>query len=303
MKRRTFLKQTGIALGALHVPSIPDWVMDVGSHEKLTILHTNDVHSRIEAWPQDGTRMAGLGGVTRRSALIQKIRKEEKHVLLLDAGDIWQGTPYFNIFGGRLEWELMSKMGYDAATLGNHDFDAGIEGLMKNQMYRNFPFINANYVFDDTPFAGQVEPFKIFEKGKIRIGVYGLGIELEGLVDPRQFGKTLYRNPLVIAQQTESKLKEMGCQFIICLSHLGFEYKDNKISDKFLAANTHYTYLIIGGHTHTFLESLVSVKNLKEKLCQITQVGFAGTVLGRIEVFFDQYRGNKCITCAHQTIG
>ena len=182
MHRRKFLRQTATASTLLGLGAYP-WQVSAGPNiTKLTILHTNDVHSRIDPFPMDGSRNEGLGGVARRSKLIREIRAQEPNVLLLDSGDIFQGTPYFNFFGGELEIKLMSEMGYDATTIGNHDFDAGIDGLLKQLPHATFPFIICNYDFDQTVLRGKTETYRVFDRGGVRIGVLGVGIELEGLV-------------------------------------------------------------------------------------------------------------------------
>lgn len=265
---------------------------------KLTILHTNDVHSRIEPFPMDGSRMQGLGGAARRAALIKKIRQEQEHVLLLDAGDIFQGTPYFNVYGGELEMKLMTQMGYDAATIGNHDFDAGIDGLYKQLPNANFSLINCNYNFSNTVLKEKVKPYQIFNRGHIKIGVLGVGIELQGLVPKALYKETQYLDPLDNANKTAALLKnDEKCDFVICLSHLGYKYSENKISDITLANKTRHIDLIIGGHTHTFLDEPVVEANLDGEQVLINQVGWAGVVLGRLDVFFERNRKGKCVSC------
>ncbi len=265
-----------------------------GDHEQLTILHTNDVHSRIEPFPMDGSRNQGLGGAARRAALIRKIRREEKNVLLLDAGDIFQGTPYFNLFGGELEMKLMSEMGYDAATMGNHDFDNGIEGFYKQLPHANFPILLSNYDFTNTLLRHSVQSYKLFKKNGLKIGVFGLGIELAGLVDKKNYGDTLYLDPVAKANEMARQLKhDHHCQLVICLSHLGYSYKENKVSDQVLAANTRNIDLIIGGHTHTFLEHPEDVMNLDGQITTINQVGWAGINLGRIDYVFEKETNKK----------
>ena len=161
LPRRNFLRQTATATSLLGFGAFPWKAMASPQITKLTILHTNDVHSRIDPFPMDGSRNQGLGGVARRSQLIREIRVQEPNVLLLDSGDIFQGTPYFNFFGGELEIKLMSEMGYDATTIGNHDFDAGIEGLVSQLPHATFPFINCNYDFDQTLLRGLTKPYQI----------------------------------------------------------------------------------------------------------------------------------------------
>ena len=191
---------------------IPDWInastLLKGEITKLVILHTNDVHSRIEPFPEDGSRNAGLGGAARRAALINKIRSENEHVLLLDAGDIFQGTPYFNFFLGELDIKLMTEMGYDATTMGNHDFDGGLENFEKQMReHGNFPVIIYNYDFSDTVMHNRFVPRKIFERGNIKIGVTGVGIELDGLVPSNLFGTTRYLDPIAHATEQADILK------------------------------------------------------------------------------------------------
>ena len=215
--------------------------------EKLTILHTNDVHSRIEPFPMDGGRYQGLGGAARRAALIRQIRAKEKQVLLLDSGDIFQGTPYFNFYGGELEFKLMSAMKYDAATIGNHDFDGGIEGLHRQLKYADFPFVSSNYDFSDTIMNGKTKEYQVFKKGWLTIGVFGLGIELKGLVPKSLYRETRYLDPLTQANKTARHLKkEEKCDFVICLSHLGNRYKDSQVSDWIIAENSEDIDLILG---------------------------------------------------------
>ncbi len=254
---------------------------------KITVLHTNDWHSRIEPFPMDGSKYQGTGGAAHRAALIKQIRLEEKNVLLLDAGDIFQGTPYFNYYHGELEFKLMSYMGYDAATLGNHDFDAGISGLAKQLPIAKFPFLTANYDFSQTALANAFQPYKIFVKEGVKIGVFAVNIELQGLVPDALYGKTLYQEPVAIANSTATHLKHKEkCDLIICLSHLGYKYDDTKVSDVVLAKNTRYINLIIGGHTHTFMDTPDVQKDLDGKEVWINQVGWAGINLGKIDFYF-----------------
>ena len=289
MERRTFLKRTAAAGVFAGVGSLG--LLSFASRRELkhiTILHTNDVHSHIESFEKDHAQFPGMGGVARRYTLIEQIRKENPHTLLLDAGDIFQGTPYFNFYGGELEFKLMSKMGYDAATIGNHDFDNGIEGLLAQLPHAQFPFINSNYNFKNTVLEGKVKPYQIFLKDGIKIGVFGLGIELDGLVGKKLYKETQYLDPVEIATDTVRRLKEEEeCDLVICLSHLGYEYQSDKISDVKLAAATKDIDLIIGGHTHTFLpEPAVALNSIGKKVL-INQVGWAGVNLGRIDFYLD----------------
>lgn len=301
MDRRSFLKNsglTGIILTSGAYPLLAD-VLDPNI-TRLTIIHTNDVHSRIDPFPMDGSKNEGLGGVAKRATLIKRIRQEQKNVLLLDAGDYFQGTPYFNFFGGEVEIKLMSEMGYDAATIGNHDFDGGIDGLEKQLTHANFPLVISNYNFDNTVLHGKTQKYKIFVKDSIKIGVFGLGIELNGLVPSKLTQGTQYLDPLVEAQRYATFLKQdEKCDFVICLSHLGYKYgpNENKISDIFLAQHTDNIDLILGGHTHTFLKEPERMANKSGKPVLINQVGWAGIVLGRLDVYFEKNKKGTCITC------
>jgi 5'-nucleotidase len=306
MKRRHFIQQLSSGAMLLGTGAFPFQAFGSEHAEivKLTILHTNDVHSRIDPFPMDGSRNQGTGGAARRASLIKKIRKEEQNILLLDAGDIFQGTPYFNFYNGELEMKLMSEMGYDAATIGNHDFDAGMENLAKQLKNATFPLINANYDFSNTVMKGHMMPHKIFQKQGVKIGVFGVGIEMKGLVADNLCTDVGFLDPLSIANKTAAFLKdEAKCDYVICLSHLGYSYKENKIDDIKLAKNSKNIDLIIGGHTHTFLDKPDVQKNLDGKPVLVNQVGWAGIMLGRIDVFFERGKMDKCETCKNITIG
>ena len=256
----------------------------------LTILHTNDVHSYIDPFPANHPKNPNMGGVARRAALIESIRKENPNVLLLDAGDIFQGTPYFNYYGGELEFKLMSMMQYDLATIGNHDFDNGIEGLYAQLPHASFEFVSANYDFKNTIMNGHVKPYKIINKDGIKVGVFGLGVGLDGLVDKKNYKETVYLDPVGVAQDMARILKqEKKCDLVICLSHLGYKYKDepDKICDTKLATLTKDIDLIIGGHTHTFLDKPTVLKNAVGQDVLVNQVGCYGINLGRIDFYFD----------------
>lgn len=298
MHRRKFLRQTSTSAALLGLGAYPLKALASPRVTKLTILHTNDVHSRIDPFPMDGSRNEGLGGVARRSKLINEIRAEEANVLLLDSGDIFQGTPYFNFFGGELEIKLMSEMGYDAATIGNHDFDAGLDGLIKQLPHATFPFINSNYDFDQTSMRGKTRPYSVFEKGGIRIGVLGVGIELRGLVPEKLYEATQYLDPVKKANEVADHLRNVEkCDYIICLSHLGYKYADEQVDDIKFARNSQNIDLILGGHTHTFMSKPDIISNRENKPVMINQVGWAGILLGRVDILFERNAKNRCSTC------
>ncbi len=292
MKRREFLHQSAagaalVGLGSLALQSF----VPVPAQRKITILHTNDVHSHIDPFGSEDGRNANKGGVARRASLVQSIRNENPNTLLLDAGDIFQGTPYFNYYGGELEFKLMSMLKYDLATIGNHDFDNGIEGLHKQMPHASFEFVSANYDFSNTIMDTHVKPYKTFTREGVKIGVFGLGIELDGLVIKKLYKETQYLDPIGIAQDMSRILKEEEkCDLIICLSHIGYYYKNtpDTVSDLVLARATKDIDLIIGGHTHTFLPKPTIEKNAVGENVLVNQVGCYGLYLGKVDFYFNR---------------
>ena len=290
MKRRHFIKQSTAATALVGFGALGLQSFDSSKAKKITILHTNDVHSHIDPFGPDDGRNANKGGVARRATLVENIRAENPNTLLLDAGDIFQGTPYFNYYGGELEFKLMSMLKYDVATIGNHDFDNGIEGLYKQLPHAKFDFVSANYDFSNTVMDTHVKPYKIFIKDGIKIGVFGLGIELDGLVDKKMYKETVYNNPIEVAQDMSRLLKEeQQCDLVICLSHIGYYYKKNpnRICDLSLAKATKDIDLIIGGHTHTFLPKPTIEKNSVGKSVLVNQVGCYGLYVGKVDFYFE----------------
>lgn len=290
MKRRSFLEKFTLSAAGIMLMKPSFAIQETYSDRtnRLVILHTNDTHSNIDPFPDNHSKYPGMGGIAKRYSIVKQIRAEEPNVLLLDSGDIFQGTPYFNTFNGVLEMKCMSKLGYDACTMGNHDFDIGMDGFLKAKKYAGFPFLCANYDFSKTILKGETQVFKIFKKGGLKIGVFGIGVELNGLVPRLAYGDTIYNEPIEIANDTAAQMKKEKCDLVICLSHLGFEYQDNKIvSDKVLARNSSDIDIILGGHTHTFLDKPVIEKNKAKKNVLINQVGWAGVQLGRIDIDFN----------------
>ena len=297
--RRQFLKVAASAgVVSLVVPTALSLMSSSKDEEiRLTILSTNDVHSRIDPFPAKDKRNAGMAGFARRAAMIKEIRAEEDNVLLFDAGDIFQGTPYFNMYGGELEFKLMSDMGYDAATMGNHDFDNGLEGFNKQLPHAKFPFICSNYDFDKTILKEQTKPYQIFEKSGLKIGVIGVGVEMEGLISKKNYGDAVYLDPIEKANEYAAMLKKQNCDYIICISHLGYNYEQHKqqkkVSDLILAANSRNIDYIIGGHTHTFLDQPDEVLNIDGQKVLVSQSGWGGILLGRLDVVFSKATKDK----------
>ncbi len=292
--RREFLKTLllgGAALGLSHSA-----LSAFASSElvKISILHTNDTHSHIDAFPANDSRFPGMGGFAQRAALVRKIRREEKNVLLFDAGDVFQGSPYFNMYNGEVEFKLMSEMGYNGMTIGNHEFDNGVEGIAAQLKHTNFPLISSNYDFSDTPMAGKTEAYKVYSLDGVKVGVFGLGIQLEGLVSRKNYGATRFLEPMPKAAEMARFLKkEQACDLIICLSHLGCSYRDDQDSDVRMARQSKHIDLIIGGHTHTFIDKPYVFRNSDKQEILVSQVGWGGVKLGRIDYYLVKGSGIK----------
>jgi 5'-nucleotidase len=219
-------------------------------------------------------------------------------VILLESGDIFQGTHFFNFFAGELEMKLMTQMGYDAATIVNHDFDGGMENLATQLKHADFPMLTANYDFKDTPMAGETKPYQVFERGGLKIGVFGLGIELNSLVPDNLFGNTKYQDPIDRGNTVAAMLRhEKKCDLVICLSHLGYKYRENKVDDVKLAAASKDIDIILGGHTHTFLNEPTVVNNEQGDPVIVNQVGFGGLRLGRMDITFPGNSKRRCVAC------
>ncbi len=256
---------------------------------KLTILHTNDVHSQIE--PITSGSLAGKGGVERRAAAIAQQRAQNPDLLLLDAGDYVQGTPYFNMFGGDAEIELMNALHYDVASLGNHEFDNGQEHLFTMLENATFPVVCANYDFSNSPLKDIIKPYTIIHKKGLRIAIIGLLVNLDGFVSYNSRQGIVYLDPIVKANELAAKLKkEDKCDLVICLSHLGYDDagRPELPTDIMLAENSRNIDLIIGGHSHSFLEKPDVRTNLDGEKIPIYQVGKSGAYLGKITVTFEK---------------
>jgi 5'-nucleotidase len=249
------------------------------AQERLVILHTNDTHSRIEPLPQTDRTNPDKGGVVRRASYIDQVRAENKQVLLFDAGDFLQGTPYFNLFKGEVEVKAMNLMHYDAATLGNHEFDYGLEVLQKVIRLAHFPIVSSNYDFSETSLSGMVRPYLILKKGKLRIGVIGINIQPKGLIATDNYKGMKYLDPEETANKLAEQLRrEQKCDLVVCLSHLGYG------ADLRLAESSRNIDLIIGGHSHTYLQEPVERMNRDNKPVLIYQTSGRGATVGRMDI-------------------
>ena len=244
--------------------------------DHLTILHTNDTHSQVEP------KSNGQGGYARRMGLIERERQADENLLLVDAGDFCQGTPYFNFYHGRVEIDAMNLMGYDAATLGNHEFDNGLDTLAAVLATAQFPIVCANYDFSGTVMEGKTKPSVIIRKGGLKIGVFGLGCDPKGLIADKNFLPAKYLDPYTSAQEAVDKLRAEKCDIVVCLSHLGTYGKAAEdVCDVQLVQNTRGIDAVIGGHTHKLYDNL-RVPNLDGDSIPVCQMGKSGAYLGKI---------------------
>jgi 5'-nucleotidase len=292
MDRRKFVRNiiaggAGITFGA-----VPFDLLAGDDFITISILHTNDLHTHIESFTGTNKRYKNKGGLARISAMAKKFKAQNPNTLLFDAGDMFQGTPYFNYYKGELMLKVMSAAGYDAGTIGNHEFDNGLQGILDPLPNAKFPIINSNYDFSDTILADKFLRWKIFNRSGIKVGVYAVGVELHGLVAKKNYENTIYNDPIKVAVEMESFLKnKKKCDLVICLSHLGLHYKNNTVCDTILAEETSMTDLIIGGHSHSWLEEPIVKKNKAGKQVIINQAWWGGLVLGKIDFVFE--RSNK----------
>jgi 5'-nucleotidase len=293
MQRRDFLASlSAVAVGSqlpLRAAGDPTQAFDTG---RITLLHTNDTHSRIEPFGPGNGAISGLGGVARRATLVRQLRQQLGPVLLLDAGDTFQGSPYFNRYKGRLDYQLMRMVGYDAGTLGNHDFDNGVGMLveamvsMEQLQHANkaFPFVNCNFDFKGTPDLGKrVQPYLVRDFPGLRVGITGVGVAFAGLVAPKNHEGITWRDPYESLRPIVKRLREVEkADLVVVLSHLGYNLNGSAPDDLQMPGQVAGIDAIIGGHSHTFLDAPTRVPQaLGETL--VFQVGFGGVNLGRMD--------------------
>lgn len=256
---------------------------------QLLILHTNDTHSCVLPLNPNlaDTMLAGRGGFLRRAAMIDQMRKEDKDLLLLDSGDFSQGSPYYTMFKGDVETELMNIMGYDAATIGNHEFDFGLENMARIFRKAKFPIVCANYDFTGTVVEGLVKPYVIIKRKGVRIGIFGLSPKLDGLVMASTCAGVRYSDPIKTANAVVDKLKnEEKCDVVICLSHLGWD--EAGLNDMEMMAKTRNIDLVLGGHSHSYFKTLNHVRNLDGKDVPNDQNGKHGIFVGKITLSLEK---------------
>ena len=281
MERRTFIQSLGAAAAAAQLPL---WSSEPAGPGRITLLHTNDTHSHIEPFGPGNGNLSGRGGIARRATLVRQIRRETPNVLLLDAGDVFQGTPYFNQYKGHLDYQLMSMCGYDAATLGNHDFDNGVDGLLSALSEAHFPMVNCNFDAHGAPALGvKLHPWLLKEFPGVKVGITGVGVAFQGLVSPANHKGVDWRDPVEALKPVIRHLRDVEkVDLLVVLSHLGHDLNGSAIDDLNLARLAPGIDVIIGGHSHTFLEAPVKVAHAHGET-EIFQVGFAGVNLGRLD--------------------
>src|SRR5215203_3560041 len=284
INRRTFLT-TSAVFGATLAGFPRDLLNASAAETVITILHTNDTHSQIDPLPENDAN-AGKGGVARRATLVKRIRKENPNTLLIDAGDVLQGSPYFNFYKGEVEYKAMSAIGYDVGTLGNHEFDNGVESLAAALKFANFEFVSANYEVKGTVLEDRVKRYVVKTVGGIRIGLFGLGISPVGLITPASFKGVTYIDPTIAAREVVKKLREEErCALVVCMSHLGYSATSLR-GDTLLASQVDGIDFIAGGHSHTFMEEPVTQTQPCGAKTLIFQVGKSGIYLGRVDFTF-----------------
>jgi len=281
INRRTFLTTSAaFSVGLIACPSNV-----FAADTVITILHTNDTHSQIDPLPANDAN-AGKGGVARRATVVKRVRKENPNTLLIDAGDVLQGTPYFNFYKGEVEYKAMSAIGYDVGTLGNHEFDNGVEALAKALTFANFDIVSANYDVKGTVLEQRVKRYVVKTLAGIRVGLFGLGVSPVALITPDNFKGVTYIDPVVVARDVVKILREQErCALVVCMSHLGYN-ADAKSGDSFVASQVDGIDFIASGHTHTFMKEPVTQTQPCGAKTTIFQVGKSGIYVGRVDFTF-----------------
>jgi 5'-nucleotidase len=252
----------------------------------ITVLHTNDTHSQIDPILDNDKTYPGKGGVARRATLVKRVRKENPNTLLIDAGDVLQGTPYFNFYKGEVEYKAMSMIGYDVGTIGNHEFDNGVAALARALQFANFDIVSTNYDVRGSALESRVKTHLVKEVGGVRVGLFGLGISPTGLITPDNFKPLQYLDPVSTTRGVVKLLREQErCTLVLGMSHLGYypEARNGAVGDTQVAAQVDGVDFIASGHTHTFMEKPVLQKNPAGKDTIIFQVGRSGIYVGRVD--------------------
>ena len=283
MNRKKFIKlSSSVFAGSILIPKELESSLHPIKNE-LVIIHTNDFHSRFEPFPATHKTWGNQGGIAKLKTLIDDYRARYKNILLLDSGDVWQGTPYFNVFKGYPELEWMKNANYQATTIGNHDFDLGIDHLVDLRKKYDIPTVLCNYQIEHSGFKELVRPYLIIKNKNIKIGITGVAIDFKDLLPQKAYEGITYQDPIEPLQKVVNNLREdQKCDLVIVLSHLGYKYESDKIDDLKLAQNTYGIDAILGGHTHTFLDKPTIIANKLGKTTIVNQAGWAGLQLGKL---------------------
>lgn len=254
------------------------------AQKSLTILHTNDTHSTILPLSEHltDTLRAGRGGFIRRLAVLEEERAKDPDLLLFDSGDFSQGSAYYTLFKGDVEAGLMNLMHYDAGTIGNHEFDFGLDNMARVFRMLNYPIICSNYDFTGTPVADVVKPYVVLKRKGIKVGVFALCPQLEGLVDQKNYGLVAYQDPVDCAKKMVKLLRDKHCDLIVCLSHLGWEIEE--LSDDELLKEVSGIDLVLGGHSHSYFHKLEHVTDPSGCSVPVNQNGKHAIYVGKIKV-------------------
>jgi 5'-nucleotidase len=262
----------------------------------ITVLHTNDTHSQIDPLPSNDKAYPNKGGMARRATLVKRVRKENPNTLVIDAGDAFQGTPYFNFYKGEVEYKAMSAIGYDVGTLGNHEFDNGIQALAAALKFATFDLVSANYDLRGTALEGILKPYVVRTVAGVRIGLFGLGISPVALISPANFKGITYLDPIETSRKVVELLRgQERCEMVVAMSHLGYYAtpREGQIGDSQVAEKVDGIDFIASGHTHTFMEKPVIAKQPCGRETVIFQVGRSGIYVGRVDF---TVRGGKVVS-------
>ena len=283
----TFPRSASHLLSTPELSAISAPLLNVAAGETLiTILHTNDTHSQIDPLPVNDGQYPDKGGVARRATLVKRIRKENPKTLLIDAGDVFQGTPYFNFYKGEVEYKSMSLIGYDVVTLGNHDFDNGVDALAAAMKFAKFEFVSCNYDVRGTPLESRVKPYLVRVIGGVRVGLFGMGVSPDNLIKPENFKGVKYNDPVKAAGDAVKTLRERErCTLVVGMSHLGYypNPREGAIGDTQVATQVDGIDFIASGHTHTFMKEPVIIRTPSGGKTIIFQVGRSGIYMGRVD--------------------
>lgn len=283
--RKTFIYGLLAGLGLMYMTVCPLKAQDAVPH--IQVVHTNDTHSCVMPVNPNfsDTAQADKGGFVRRVALVKELRRKDPEMLLFDSGDFSQGSAYYNLYKGEVEVKLMNEMRYDAATLGNHEFDFGLENLKRILQMADFPFVCANYGFEGTVLEGMVKPYVVLNRKGLKVGVFGLGPKMEGLVSAENCKGVTYEDPIQAANRVAAHLKQTEhCDLVVCLSHLGWNIAGT--DDAELIPATRNIDLVLGGHSHSYFEHPKMVKNAEGKEVVCNQMGKNGRYVGTLRLSF-----------------